>query len=54
MNNLINLIIVLLIVGWLVGYIGFASAVGGLIHILLVVAIIGIVYRLVSGRKVEP
>ncbi len=51
MNNLLNIIIVLLIVGWLVGYIGFGTAVGSLIHILLVLAIIGIVYRLLTGRN---
>lgn len=51
MNNLINLLIVLLIIGWLVGYIGYGPAVGGLIHILLVVAVIGIVFRLVTGRR---
>lgn len=51
MNGLLNLIIVLLIVGWLIGFIGFASMVGSLIHILLVLAVIGIVYRLISGRK---
>lgn len=34
MNSLLNIIIVLLIVGWLVGYIGFGSMVGSLIHIL--------------------
>ncbi len=51
MNNLLNIIIVLLIVGWLVGYIGFGAAVGSLIHILLVLAIIGIVYRLLTGRN---
>lgn len=51
MNNLLNIIIVLLIVGWLVGYISFGAAVGNLIHILLVLAVIAIVYRLVTGRK---
>lgn len=51
MNNLINIIIVLLIIGWLVGYIGFGAMVGNLIHILIVLALIGIVYRLFSGRK---
>lgn len=51
MNNLLNIIIVLLIIGWLVGYIGFGSMVGSLIHILIVLALIGIVYRLFSGRK---
>ena len=53
MNSLINLIIVLLIVGWLIGYIGFGSMVGSLIHILLVLAVIGIVYRLITGRRVD-
>lgn len=51
MNNLLNIIIALLIIGWLIGYIGFATMVGNLIHILLVLAIIGLVYRLVTGRK---
>lgn len=51
MNNLLNIIIVLLIVGWLVGFIGFGAAVGSLIHILIVLAVIGIIYRLIAGRK---
>jgi len=51
MNNLLNIIIVLLIVGWLVGFIGFGAMVGNLIHILIVLAIIGIVYRLFGGRR---
>ena len=51
MNNLLNIIIALLIIGWLVGYIGFGSMVGSLIHILLVLALIGLLYRLFSGRK---
>ena len=53
MNNLLNIIIVLLIVGWLIGYIGFPNAVGGLIHILLVIVVIAIVYRLVTGRRAD-
>jgi hypothetical protein len=51
MNNLLNLIIVLLIVGWLVGFFAFPNT-GGLIHLLLVIALIVIVYRLVTGRKI--
>ena len=51
MRDLIWLIIVILIIGWLVGYFGFGEAVGGLIHILLVLAIIGILYRLAVGRR---
>jgi Ca2+-dependent lipid-binding protein len=49
MRDLISLIIVLLIIGWLVGY--FAFSVGGLIHILIVLAVIGILYRLATGRR---
>jgi len=51
MNNLLNILIALLVIGWLIGYIGFGSMVGGLIHILLVLALIGLLYRLLSGRK---
>jgi hypothetical protein len=51
MNNLLNIVIVLLIVGWLVGYIGFGAMVGNLIHILIVLAVIGLLYRLFTGRS---
>ncbi len=51
MNGIVNLIIILLIVGWLVGYFGFGEAVGSLIHILLVLAVIGILYRLATGKR---
>lgn len=54
MNNLLNLIIALLIIGWLIGFIGFGSMVGSLIHILLVLALIGLVYRLFGGRRTDP
>ncbi len=51
MNNLVNIIIALLIIGWLIGYIGFGAMVGNLIHILLILAVVGIVYRLILGGK---
>lgn len=50
MGNLLWLIIVILLIAWLLG--GFVFHVGSLIHILLVVALILIVYRLATGRKV--
>ncbi|CAN5267789.1 hypothetical protein BH09BAC1_BH09BAC1_11180 [soil metagenome] len=50
MRDLLWLIAIILIIGWLVGFFGFASAVGGFIHILLVLAIIAILIRLISGR----
>jgi hypothetical protein len=49
MGNLLYLIAVILIIGWLVGYIGFGT--GGLIHILLVVAVIAVILRIIQGRK---
>lgn len=51
MRDLISLIIVVLLGGWLIGFIGFGEAVGNLIHILLVFAVIGILYRLATGSR---
>jgi hypothetical protein len=51
MNGLLNIIIILLVVGWLIGYVGYGAMVGSLIHILLVLAVIGILYRLFTGRR---
>lgn len=43
-------IAVILFVLWILGFLVFHIA-GGLIHILLVLAVIVIVYRLVTGRN---
>jgi hypothetical protein len=51
MKDLIWLIIVILLVGWLIGYFGFGDVVGNLIHILLVLAVIAILYKLATGRR---
>ncbi len=50
MRDLIWLIVVLMIIGWLFGY--FYFSLGGFIHILLVLAIIAILWRLITGRQV--
>jgi hypothetical protein len=42
-------IAVILIVLWLLGFI--ANVAGGLIHLLLVVAIIVVAYQLITGRR---
>jgi hypothetical protein len=42
-------IVVILVIRWLVG---FFAGVGELIHILLVVAVIIVVYRLLTGRHI--
>jgi hypothetical protein len=50
MGNLLWLIIIILIIMWLGG---FALHIGGgLIHILIVIALILLIVRLVSGRRV--
>lgn len=49
MGNLLYIIAVILIIGWAVGFIGYSA--GGLIHILLVIAVIAIILRLIQGRK---
>jgi hypothetical protein len=41
---------IILIVLWALGFLAFHVA-GGLIHLLLVIAVIVIVYRLITGRR---
>ncbi len=49
MKDLIWVLVVLLIIGWVLGFAVFP--VGNLIHILLVIAVIAIIYKLVTGRR---
>ncbi len=51
MSDLLWIIVVLLVIGWLGGFILF-PAIGGIIHILLAIAVILILYKLLTGRKV--
>jgi Family of unknown function (DUF5670) len=48
MNNLLYFIAVILVIGWIFGF--FVYNVGGLIHILLVIAIISILLKVIGGR----
>lgn len=50
MGNLLYTIAVILIILWAIGFIGYN--VGGLIHVLLVIAIISILLRLIKGNKI--
>jgi len=45
----LEIIIAILIIGWLLGF--FAFHVGNLIHILLVIAIIVVLVRIIQGRN---
>lgn len=49
MNSLLYILAVVLIIGWILGF--FFLNLGGLIHILLVIAIIAILLRLIRGRN---
>ena len=49
MGNVLYVIAVVLIIFWAIGFIGFN--VGGLIHILLVIALISVILRVIQGRK---
>lgn len=48
---MLETVIVVLVVLWALGYFGGFVA-GGLIHALLVIALIVLIIRLVSGRKI--
>lgn len=49
MGGLLYVVAVILIIGWLLGF--FAFHAGGLIHILLVIAIIAILIRIIGGSR---
>ncbi len=49
MGNLLYLIAVVLVIAWLIGFVGYSA--GGLIHVLLVIAIIVILLRVIQGRR---
>jgi hypothetical protein len=48
MSNLLYLIALILIIFWAIGF--FAYSAGGIIHILLVIAIVSILFRIIRGR----
>lgn len=48
MGNLLYIIAVILIIAWAIGYLGFHS--GGIIHLLLVIAVIAFVIKLIRGN----
>jgi hypothetical protein len=51
MGNLLYIIAVILIIGWLIGFVGVGYSGGGLIHILLVIALIAIILRVIQGKR---
>lgn len=49
MNNLLYVIAVILLIGWVLG--AFVFTLGKLVHILLVLAIIAILVRVIRGDR---
>ena len=49
MSSILYLIAVVLIIGWFLGFFVFSA--GGVIHVLLVLAVIAILIRLIGGRN---
>jgi hypothetical protein len=45
MGNLLYLIAVILVIGWAIGFLGYHA--GGLIHLLLVIAVISVLLRVI-------
>ncbi len=49
MGNLLYVIAVVLVIAWAIGFVGYGT--GGLIHVLLVIAIIVVLLRVIQGRR---
>jgi len=49
MGNLLYIVAVILVIGWLIGFVGYHA--GGLIHLLLVIAVIAVLLRIISGKS---
>jgi len=49
MRNLLYFIALILVIGWLVGF--FAYSAGGLIHALLIIAIIAVLMNVIGGSR---
>jgi hypothetical protein len=50
MGSLLYVVAVILLIAWAIGY--FAYSAGGIIHILLVIAIIAVILRVIQGRRI--
>lgn len=49
MGNLLYTIALILVIIWAIGFIGYN--VGGIIHVLLVIALISVLLRIIQGKK---
>jgi hypothetical protein len=49
MGNLLYTVAVVLVIIWAIGFLGYHA--GGIIHILLVIAVIAVLLRLIQGKN---
>lgn len=49
MGNILYIVAVILIISWAIGFVGYSA--GGIIHVLLVIAIIAILLQVIQGKK---
>ncbi len=50
MGNLLYFIAVILVISWAIGFFGYSA--GGVIHILLVIALVAFLLRVIRGERV--
>lgn len=50
MGNLLYYVAVILIIAWLIGFVGYNA--GGIIHVLLIIAAVAVLLRIIGGKKV--
>lgn len=49
MGNLLYIIAVILVIAWGIGFLGYHA--GGIVHILLIIAVIAVILRVIQGNK---
>jgi predicted ferric reductase len=49
MRSILYIVAVLLVIGWLIGFIGYNA--GGIIHVLLVIAVIVLLLNVIQGKR---
>jgi hypothetical protein len=51
MGNLLYFLALIIIIGWAIGFIGYNA--GGIIHVLLVIALISVLLGIIQGKRVK-
>jgi len=49
MSNILYTLAIILVIIWAIGFLGYNA--GGIIHVLLVIALIAVVLRVIQGRR---